>query len=63
MNQKPLYYPDFDYPASQLSAYSLSMDLFVISLKTEEVIRFQPNDVKQFKQWLENFRIRDIDVE
>lgn len=63
MTQKLIYYPDLDYPASQLSAYSFSLDLFVISLKTEEVIRFKPDDVEQFKLWLEKYGIRDINAE
>ncbi len=63
MTKETTYYPDLAYPASQLSAYSLSIDLFVISLKTEEIIRFKPDDVEQFKLWLEKFKIRDINEE
>lgn len=63
MIKKTTYYPDLAYPASQLSAYSRSMDLFVISLKTEEIIRFKPDDVTLFKLWLEKYGIRDINAE
>ena len=63
MTKEMTYYPNLAYPASQLSAYSLSIDLFVISLKTEEIIRFKPDDVQKFKQWLEKFKIRDINAE
>lgn len=63
MIKQSIYYPDLKYPASQLSAYSLSRDLFVISLVTEEIIRFQPDDIQQFKLWLDEFEIRDINAE
>ena len=58
---KNTFYPNLPYPVADLSAYSLSVGMFFISLKTEEIIRFEPEDQEHFKKWLEKFEIRNIE--
>ncbi|MGJ1412744.1 hypothetical protein ACR78Z_24015 [Sphingobacterium thalpophilum] len=60
---KNTYYPELPYPAAELSAYSLAVGVFVILLKSNEIIRFEPKEVESFKKWLENYRIRNVDEE
>lgn len=62
MEKEPVYYPDFDYPASQLSAFSLCIDVFIIALKNGEIVRFKPHEITPFKEWLNRFKVRDIAV-
>jgi len=57
--EKPNY-PGFPYTANQLSAYLLSMDTFIISLSTNQVVTFVPQDSRSFKEWLQKNRIRNI---
>lgn len=62
MEKEPVFYPEFDYPASQLSAFSLCIDVFIIALKNVEIVRFKPNEIAHFKEWLNRFKVRDIAV-
>ncbi|GEM63940.1 hypothetical protein SF1_19220 [Sphingobacterium faecium NBRC 15299] len=57
---KNTFYPKLPYPVADLSAYTLSVGIFFISLKTEEIIRFEPEDQEHFKCWLEKFQVRNI---
>lgn len=56
-------YAEFDYPISQLSAFILSIDTFIISLKSGKVIHFIPKDTNDFKEWLMKHKIRDITID
>ena len=58
---KNTFYPELDHPVADLSAYSLSLDVFIISLKSDEIIRFQPADVEHFKKWLQRYNVRNVD--
>ncbi len=58
MNQA--HFPGFGYPAEELSAYIFSIDTFIISLKTQEIIRHSTPDPDAFKQWLKVHHVRDI---
>ncbi|WP_028298572.1 hypothetical protein [Olivibacter sitiensis] len=62
MESNDIFYPEFDYPASHLSAFSLCIDVFIISLKNGEIVRFKPNEIAHFKEWLRRFNVRDIAV-
>ncbi|MCT3639639.1 MULTISPECIES: hypothetical protein [Weeksellaceae] len=62
MENEPVFYPDFTHPASQLSAFSLCIDVFIISLKNGEIVKFKPNDIAHFKEWLNRFKVRDVAV-
>ncbi|HAK29907.1 MAG TPA: hypothetical protein DCO90_11835, partial [Sphingobacterium sp.] len=58
---KKTFYPNLPYPVADLSAYTLCVGTFIISLKSEEIIRFEPEDQEHFKTWLEKFQVRDIE--
>ncbi|GAA0886474.1 hypothetical protein GCM10009120_50730 [Sphingobacterium siyangense subsp. cladoniae] len=60
MEKELIFYPDFDHPASQLSAFSLCIDVFIISLKNGDIVRFKPDEIAHFKEWLYRFEVRDI---
>lgn len=60
---KQEFYPDLKYPVADLSAYSLAIDVFVISLKSDEIIQFKPSDADSFKSWLQKYSIRNVDEE
>ncbi|WP_026712949.1 hypothetical protein [Flavobacterium daejeonense] len=62
MEKELIFYPDFDHPASQLSAFSLCIDAFIISLKTGEIVKFKPTEIAHFKEWLNLVNVRDIEV-
>lgn len=62
MDNEHIFYPEFEHPASQLSAFSLCSDVFIISLKNGEIVRFKPNEITHFKEWLNRFKVRDIAV-
>jgi hypothetical protein len=57
-------YPDFDYVATELSAYTVSVGVFIISLKNTNVSHFTPGDVEAFEKWLikHQINIRKIRV-
>lgn len=54
------YFPGFDYEASQLSAFLLSLDVFIIALKDGGTTNFIPKDIEDFRKWLLNHNVRDI---
>ncbi|WP_134091130.1 hypothetical protein [Olivibacter sp. XZL3] len=56
-------YPAFEFPASELSAFAVTIDFFSISLKSGKIIHFQPEDVQSFYDWLVAHGIRDIQKE
>lgn len=62
MDNEHIFYPEFDHPATQLSAFSLCIDVFIISLKNGEIVRFKPKEIAHFKEWLNRFQVRDIAV-
>lgn len=62
MEKEPVFYPEFDHPVSQLSAFSLCIDVFIISLKNGEIVHFKPDKIAHFKEWLNRFKVRDIAV-
>jgi len=53
-------FPGFAHKASELSAYMFSIDTFVISLRSGEIISFVAPDPALFRQWLTAHGIRDI---
>ncbi|RZJ83289.1 MAG: hypothetical protein EOO20_23070 [Chryseobacterium sp.] len=60
---KNTFYPDLKYPVADLAAYSLATGMFVISLKTDEIIKFEPTDAENFKEWLQQYNVRNVDEE
>ncbi len=53
-------YPKFDHEADELSAFSFSIDTFIISLKNGQIVHFVAEDVQDFKAWLIKHGVRDI---
>lgn len=53
-------YPGFNYEASELSAFLLSLDVFIIALKDGGTINFIPENIEDFRKWLLNLSVRDI---
>ncbi|MBS1586524.1 MAG: hypothetical protein JSS82_13365 [Bacteroidetes bacterium] len=53
-------FPDFGYPAAELSAYTFTIDTFIISLKNGRLTHFIPKDIEAFTAWLTNNSVRDI---
>lgn len=54
-------YPGLDVKASELSAFGVAIDVFVLSLKNRELVRFTPDDPKAFRAWLSAHGVRDVD--
>lgn len=57
---EPSTYPDFIYPAENISAFHLSLNSFVLSLKNGEIVRFAPKDTEAFLLWLKSHHVKDI---
>jgi len=53
-------YPKFEYKAVELSAFSFSIDTFIISLKNGGIVHFVAEDPQDFKAWLIKHDVRDI---
>jgi hypothetical protein len=53
-------YPALEFPASELSAFAVTIDCFIISLKNGNIIKFTPDNVGDFYHWLIIHDIRDI---
>lgn len=53
-------YPGFDYNAEELSAYTFSIGIFIISLRVGKTVNFEPEDAAGFEQWLQQNKVRDI---
>lgn len=57
---KFITYPGFEYKAGELSAFTFSVGIFIISLKNGNITHFEPKDTAAFEQWLLQHEIRDI---
>lgn len=57
---KSITYPGFNYTAGELSAYTFSIGIFIVSLKDGSLVHFQPGDPAAFEHWLIAHKIRDI---
>ncbi len=55
-------YPDFEYDASELSAYDVKFSIFFISLKNGKVVIHKTEKEHEFKDWLSANSIRNIAV-
>jgi len=59
--EKQDYYPGFKHKASELSAFAVAVDTFIISLKNGKLTRFTPEKPGAFRTWLNYHNIRDAD--
>ncbi|WP_276133487.1 hypothetical protein [Polluticoccus soli] len=55
-----MFTTNFPYRADELSAFILSIDTFIISLKSGQVIKHATKDIEPFYQWLVVNNVRDI---
>ncbi len=62
MDKAHSFYPEFDHPAPLLSAFFLCSDVFIISLKNSEIVRFKPDEITLFKECLDKFNVKNIAV-
>lgn len=63
MNEKSKsLYSGFAYKAEELSAFTFSIDTFIISLKIGSIISHVPDDPNHFKEWLLTNKVRDINT-
>lgn len=53
-------YEGFAHRADELSAYIYGAGVFVLSLRSGEVIHHEPADADAFRTWLQHHRIRDV---
>ncbi|MDX3913922.1 MAG: hypothetical protein QHC79_10335 [Pseudosphingobacterium sp.] len=53
-------YPALEFPASELSAFTVASGCFSISLKDGKIIHFTPENEDDFYRWLIFHNIRDI---
>lgn len=60
MNTFTQQFEGFGYEASELSAYIFCIDTFVISLKNEEIVRFETREPEVFKEWLDAHGVRNV---
>jgi hypothetical protein len=57
---KSIIYPGFSHAATELSAYTFSIDFFIVGLINGETVHFVPEDPAAFEQWLISHKVRDI---
>jgi len=57
---KDLNFPSFDYSAQQLSCYIYALEIFIISLKNCDVIRYDTERSREFLHWLTDHKIRNV---
>ena len=62
MHTTPNRFAGFEHEASELSAYAFSIDTFILSLKNDDkrTIRFVTTQPDDFRQWLEEHGIRNV---
>ncbi|MEZ5016285.1 MAG: hypothetical protein R2800_04480 [Flavipsychrobacter sp.] len=51
----------FAHAAAELSAYARTIDVFVIALRTGQIVQHTPPDAAEFEAWLHTHHIRNID--
>lgn len=50
----------FPYTASQLSAFAITFDVFVVSLNNGDIIEHKPQDKIAFYNWLKDNNVREV---
>ncbi len=48
MDTANITYPALAFPASEISAFAVAIDYFILSLKNGEIIHFQPDNTQIF---------------
>jgi len=57
---KTITYPGFPHPATELSAFTFSIDFFIVGLINGSTVHFVPEDPADFERWLVSHKVRDI---
>lgn len=52
--------PEFPYPPDEISAFGVTMDVFILSLKNGELVHHTPEDEQEFHQWLTAHEVREV---
>lgn len=53
-------YNGFPYQGTELSAFAVTCGIFVISLKSGNIVHFTPDDENHFYNWLMSINIREV---
>ncbi|RYE25634.1 MAG: hypothetical protein EOP51_03365 [Sphingobacteriales bacterium] len=49
----------FSYQAEELRSFILSVDTFILTLKTGRTVHYRPNSIGMFLRWLLENNVRD----
>ena len=60
MKTTAAHYPGFPYSASELFQFIVVQDLFSIILNNGDIVKFIPDDIYDFKDWLLTHQVKDI---
>ncbi|QNL52218.1 hypothetical protein H8S90_11955 [Olivibacter sp. SDN3] len=55
-----IYFPNFEYPASEVSMYICILKDFTLMLKNGDIVKFTPDNEDTFKAWLDDNGIKNI---
>jgi len=55
------FFPNFIYSAKSISAFSMYLGVFIISLKDGNIVRYEPKDSVRFREWLLRHSVRDME--
>ncbi|MGV6946430.1 hypothetical protein [Sphingobacterium sp. CZ-2] len=54
------YFPNFEYPASEVSKYICILKDFTLMLNNGDIVKFTPDNEHAFKAWLDNNGVENI---
>ncbi|MBB1644560.1 hypothetical protein [Sphingobacterium sp. UME9] len=57
------YFPNFEYPASEVFKYICIVKDFTLMLHTGDIVKFTPDDEDAFKKWLDDNGVQNIRAE
>lgn len=55
-------YQGFPYYAHQLLAYLADKDYYILAIDGGKVVHYHPKDMAAFRAWLDENKVRDINV-
>ena len=53
-------YPGFEYRSKAVVKYIQAGDIFTLMLENKSIVHFMPEDIRSFREWLEEHEILDI---
>ncbi|MBP6139920.1 MAG: hypothetical protein KA434_01710 [Bacteroides sp.] len=54
------YYPNFEYPASDIFKYIVILKDFTLMLHNGDIVKFTPDNEDTFKKWLGDNGVQNI---